>query len=132
MKKGIAVLLVLVLMSTLAGCTEVTRIAVGDPAAIEVEKEGGGFTVKLTDPEMVKRITDIAEQLPLQQAEATEDQWSYQIVWLDESGIQITAITIAGAQIRWEGKCYSLGLGIDLSKLTDVLETIPGLGGAEA
>ena len=131
MKRVIAALLVLVLMSTLAGCTEVTRIAVGDPAAIEVEKEGGSFTVKLTDAEMVKRITDIVEQLPLQQAEATEDQWSYRIVWLDASGIQITAITIHGTQISWEGQRYTLGLGVDLSKLTDVIETIPGIGETE-
>lgn len=125
MKKILSIVLAMVLVTMLAGCTQVTRIAVGDPAAIEVEKEGSSFTVKLTDAEMVRRITDIVEQLPLQKADATEDQWSYQITWLDASGIQITSITIHGMQIAWEGQRYSLGLGIDLSKLTDILETIP-------
>ncbi len=128
MKKTIAILLLLVLTLALAGCTQVTRIVVENPAAIEVEKEDGGFFITLTDPDMVRRITDIACQMPMQEAEATEDLWTYRITWLDEDGAQITHIELAGGQIRWEGKCYSLGLGIDLSKLTDVLETIPGMG----
>ena len=47
--------------------------------------------------------------------------------WLDENGKTITKVTLAGAQIRWEGQSYNLGIGVDLSVVTDVLETIPGI-----
>lgn len=127
MKKILALVLVIALLMALAGCTNVTRMEIQEPAAIEVEKEGGGFSVKITDPKTVQRVTDIVCQLPLETAEATEDVWSYRITWLDADGETITAIAIHGAQIAWEGQRYRLGLGVDLSKLTDVLETIPGL-----
>lgn len=127
MKKLFALVLVAALVLAMAGCTGVTRMNIEDPAAIEVEKEGGGFSVKLTDADTVRRVTDLVNQLPLEPAEATEDIWTYRITWLDESGKTITAITLHSGQIAWEGQRYSLGLGVDLSKLTDALETIPGL-----
>ena len=42
-------------------------------------------------------------------------------------GKTITFITLSGAQISWEGRSYNLSVGVDLSAVTDVLETIPGL-----
>ena len=127
MKKILALVLVLCLFGTLAACTDVTRISIEDPAKIMLEKAGGSVAITLTDTKTVQRITDLVEQIPLQAAEATEDQWTYRIVWQDADGGKITEITIAGAQIRWEGKCYNLGIGVDISAITDVLETIPGL-----
>ena len=115
------------LFAALAACTQVTRISIEDPAEIKLEKAGGGVAITLTDAKTVQRITDVVEQIPLQAAEATEDAWTYRIVWLDTDGNQITEITIAGAQIRWEGKSYNLGIGVDISTVTDILETIPGL-----
>ena len=126
MKKILALVLVLCLFGALAACTDVTRISIDDPAKIMLEK-AGGVAITLTDAKTVRRITDVVEQIPLQAAEATEDQWTYRIVWLDTDGNQITEITIAGAQIRWEGKSYNLGIGVDISAVTDILETIPGL-----
>jgi uncharacterized protein YcfL len=127
MKKILALVLVLCLFGTLAACTDVTRISIEDPAKIMLEKAGGSVAITLTDTKTVQRITDLVEQIPLQASEATEDQWTYRIVWQDADGGKITEITIAGAQIRWEGKCYNLGIGVDISAITDVLETIPGL-----
>ena len=127
MKKILALVLVLCLFGALAACTDVTRISIDDPAKIMLEKAGGGVAITLTDAKTVQRITDVVEQIPLQAAEATEDAWTYRIVWLDTDGNQITEITIAGAQIRWEGKSYNLGIGVDISAVTDILETIPGL-----
>ena len=40
---------------------------------------------------------------------------------------RITCIELAGSQIRWEGNSYKFSIGVDLSVLTDALETIPGL-----
>ena len=125
MKKILALVLILCLVGALAACTDVTRITVDNPARIMVEKEGGGVAITLTDARTVERITDIVCQFPLQAAEATEGIWTYRITWQDESGSEITSITIAGTQIRWEGRSYSLGIGVDLTVLTDILETIP-------
>ena len=127
MKKLIALMLVLALVAALAACTQVTRISVEDPAKIMIEKEGGGVAVTLTEQKTVSRITDVVCQIPLQAAEATEDVWTYRITWLDADGKTITTVTLAGSQIRWEGQSYNLGIGVDLSVVTDVLETIPGI-----
>lgn len=125
MKKILALALVLCLFGALAACTQVTRISIENPARIMVEKEGGGVAITLTDAKTVERITDVVCQIPLQSAEATEDPWTYRIVWLDADGGKITEITIAGMQIRWEGRSYNLSVGVDLSVLTDLLENIP-------
>ncbi len=127
MKKLLALILVLSLFAALAACTQVTRISIENPAEIKLEKADGGVAITLTDAKTVTRITDVVCQIPLQAAEATEDQWTYRITWLDENGKAITQITLAGSQIRWEGGSYNLGVGVDLSVVTDVLETIPGL-----
>ena len=127
MKKIIALMLVLALVAALAACTQVTRISVENPAEIKLEKAGGGVAVTLTENKTVSRITDVICQIPLQAAEATEDAWTYRITWLDADGKTITTVTLAGSQIRWEGNSYNLGVGVDLSVVTDVLETIPGL-----
>ena len=127
MKKIIALMLVLALVAALAACTQVTRISVENPAKIMIEKEGGGVAVTLTEQKTVSRITDVVCQIPLQAAEATEDAWTYRITWLDADGKTITTVTLAGSQIRWEGQSYNLGVGVDLSVVTDVLETIPGI-----
>lgn len=124
MKKILALLLVLSLFGALAACTDVTRLTIENPAKIMVEKEGGAFAVTLTDAKTVDRITDIVCQFPLQAAEATEDTWTYRIQWQDENGAKITEITIAGSQIRWDGNSYNLGIGVDLTVLTDMLETL--------
>ena len=127
MKKILALVLVLCLFGALAACTQVTRISVENPAEIKLEKAGGGVAVTLTENKTVSRITDVICQIPLQAAEATEDAWTYRITWLDADGQTITTVTLAGSQIRWEGNSYNLGVGVDLSVVTDVLETIPGL-----
>ena len=127
MKKILALILVISLFAALAACTQVTRISIENPAEIKLEKAGGGVAVTLTEAKTVKRITDVVCQIPLQDAENSGADWTYRITWLDENGETITQITLAGAQIRWEGSSYNLGVGVDLSVVTDVLETIPGL-----
>ena len=127
MKKLLALVLVLSLFAALAACTQVTRISIEDPAEIKLEKAGGGVALTLTDAKTVTRLTDVVCQIPLQAAENSGADWTYRITWLDENGKTITQITLAGAQIRWEGSSYNLGVGVDLSVVTDVLETIPGL-----
>ena len=127
MKKLLALVLVLSLFAALAACTQVTRISIEDPAEIKLEKAGGGVALTLTDAKTVTRLTDVVCQIPLQAAENSGADWTYRITWLDENGETITQITLAGAQIRWEGSSYNLGVGVDLSVVTDVLETIPGL-----
>ena len=127
MKKIFALIVVLCLVAALVACTNVTRISVENPARIMVEKEGGGLAITLTDAKTVERLTDVVCQIPLQAAEPTEDAWTYRITWQDENGKTITQITLAGSQIRWEGKSYNLGIGVDLTVLTNALETIPGL-----
>lgn len=127
MKKLLALVLVLSLFAALAACTQVTRISIEDPAEIKLEKADGGVAITLTDAKTVTRLTDVVCQIPLQAAENSGADWTYRITWLDENGETITQITLAGAQIRWEGSSYNLGVGVDLSVVTDVLETIPGL-----
>lgn len=127
MKKLLALVLVLSLFAALAACTQVTRISIENPAEIKLEKAGGGVALTLTDAKTVTRLTDVVCQIPLQAAENSGADWTYRITWLDENGKTITQITLAGAQIRWEGSSYNLGVGVDLSVITDVLETIPGL-----
>ena len=127
MKKILALALVLCLIGALVACSEVTRIAIENPAEIKLEKAGGGVAVTLTDAKTVDRITDIVCQIPLQAAENSGADWTYRLTWLDESGKKITQVTLAGSQIRWEGGSYNLGVGVDLKVITDVLETIPGL-----
>ena len=127
MKKILALALALLLVGTLAACTEVLHISVEEPAKLMIEKEGGSVAITLTDEKTVGRITDVVEQIPLKTAEATEDAWSYKLTWQDADGRAITRMEIAGAVIRWEGNSYQLGVGVDLSVITDVLETIPGL-----
>lgn len=125
MKKLFALILVVCLVGLLAGCADATHISINNPAKIMVEKEGGTVAITLTDANTVQKITDVVCQIPLQKAAATEDQWSYRIQWLDAHGDEITEVIIAGTQIRWEGQCYKLGIGVDLSVLTEMLETIP-------
>jgi uncharacterized protein YcfL len=127
MKKLLVLVLVLSLFAALAACTQVTRISIDNPAEIKLEKAGGGMAVTLTEKKTVNRITDVVCQIPLQSAEATGESWTYRITWLDEDGKTITQIILDGSQIRWNGQSYNLGVGVDLSVVTDVLETIPGL-----
>ena len=127
MKKILALVLVLSLFAALVACTQVTRISITDPAEIKLEKADGGVAITLTDAKTVKRLTDVVSQIPLQEAESAGDAWTYRITWLDENGKTITRITLSGSQITWEGQSYNLGVGVDLSVVTDVLETIPGL-----
>ena len=127
MKKLLALVLVLSLFAALAACTQVTRISIENPAEIKLEKADGGVALTLTDAKTVTRLTDVVCQIPLQAAENSGADWTYRITWVDENGKTITQITLAGAQIRWEGSSYNLGVGVDLSVVTDVLETIPGL-----
>lgn len=125
MKKILALVLVLCLVGSVAACAEVTRITIEDPARIMVEKAGGSVAITLTDEKTVSRITDVVCQIPLQAAENAGESWTYRILWQDADGNEITEITIAGSQIRWEGKSYNLSVGVDLSVLTDILETLP-------
>ena len=127
MKKILALILVLSLFAALVACTQVTRISIENPTEIKLEKAGGGVAVTLTEKKTVDRITDVVCQIPLQAAENSGADWTHRITWLDENGKTITQITLAGSQIRWEGGSYNLGVGVDLSVVTDVLETIPGL-----
>ena len=127
MKKILALILVISLFAALAACTQVTRISIENPAEIKLEKAGGGVAVTLTEAKTVKRITDVVCQIPLQAAENSGADWTYRLTWLDENGREITQVTLAGAQIRWEDQSYNLSVGVDLSVVTDVLETIPGL-----
>ena len=127
MKKIFALVLVIAMFAALAACTQVTRITVDDPAQIKLEKAGGGVAVTLTEAKTVSRITDVICQIPLQAAENSGADWIYRLTWLDGDGKIITTVTLAGSQIRWEGNSYNLGVGVDLSVVTDVLETIPGL-----
>ena len=127
MKKILALMLVLSLIAALAACTQVTRIAIENPAEIRLEKAGGGVAITLTDEKTVTRLTGVVCQIPLQEAEPADAAWTYKLTWYDADGKTITAITLAGSQIRWEGKSYNLSVGVDLSPITDVLETIPGL-----
>ena len=127
MKKILALILVLSLFAALAACTQVTRISIENPTQIKLEKQGGGVAITLTEKKTVDRITDVVCQIPLQEAEQSTADWTYRLTWLDENGKTITTVTLTGAQIRWEGKSYNLGIGVDLSVVTDVLETIPGL-----
>ena len=127
MKKILALVLVLSLFAALAACTQVTRISIDNPAEIKLEKADGGVAITLTDAKTVTRLTDVVCQIPLQAAENSGADWTYRITWLDENGKTITKVTLAGAQIRWEGQSYNLGIGVDLKVVTDVLETIPGI-----
>lgn len=127
MKKILALFLALSMLAALAACTQVTRITIDNPAQIKLEKAGGGVAVTLTEAKTVSRITDVICQIPLQAAENSGADWTYRITWLDADGKTITTVTLAGAQIRWEGSSYNLGVGVDLSVVTDVLETIPGV-----
>ena len=127
MKKILALILVLSLFGALVACTQVTRISIDNPSEIKLEKADGGLALVLTDGKTVERITGLVEQLPLQSAEDAGEDWTYRITWLDADGKRITRIEIAGSQIRWEGNSYKFGIGVDLSVLTDALETIPGL-----
>ena len=127
MKKILALILVLSLFGALVACTQVTRISIDNPSEIKLEKADGGLALVLTDGKTVERITGLVEQLPLQSAEDAGEDWTYRITWLDAEGKRITRIELAGSQIRWEGNSYKFGIGVDLSVLTDALETIPGL-----
>ncbi len=124
MKKILALALVLCLVWALASCTEVTRISIEDPQRIMVEKAGGTMAITLTDPKTVDRITDVVCQLPLQKAEPSGDAWTYRIQWQDASGKEITTVTLAGGQLTWGGNTYSLGIGVDISVVTDQLESL--------
>ena len=127
MKKILALVLVLTLFGALAACAQVTRLSIDNPAKIMLEKHDGGVAVTLTDPKTVAQITDVVCQIPLQATASNGDEWTYRIQWLDDSGKTITAITLYGTQIRWEGRSYNMSIGVDLSVLTDLLENIPGL-----
>ena len=127
MKKIIALALVLSLFAVLAACTHVTRISIENSVQIKLEKAGSGMAVMLSDSKTVRRLTDVVCQIPLQEADNYGDSWNYKLRWLDADGNTITSLVLAGSQIRWEGNCYNLGVGVDLSVLTDVLETIPEL-----
>ena len=125
MKKLLALVLVLSLFAALAACTQVTRISIENPVEIKLEKAGGGVALTLTDAKTVTRLTDVVCQIPLQATASNGDEWTYRIQWLDDSGKTITTVTIYGNQVRWEGRSYNMGIGVDLSVLTDLLETIP-------
>ena len=127
MKRILAMILVLSMLAALSACTQVTRITIENPAEIRMEKSDGGVAITLTDAKTVERLTNGVCQIPLREAEESGESWTYKLTWFDADGKTITVVTLSGAQIRWEGKSYNLSVGVDLSVVTDVLETIPGL-----
>ena len=127
MKKILALILVFSLLASLAACANVTKISVSDPAGLQVEKKGGSVAVTLTDAKTVQNITNVICQIPLEKAEDNGEDWNYRVTWLDADGDRISRVEIAGSMIRWNGQAYKFSIGVDLSVLTNALESIPGL-----
>lgn len=127
MKKILALILVLALVGAMVACTQVTKITVTDPAGLQVEKNGGSMSVTLTDAKTVDRITGVICQIPLEAAEDNGSDWTYRVTWLDAEDNKICRVEIADSLIRWNGACYKFSIGVDLSVLTEALESIPGL-----
>lgn len=125
MKKILALILVLSVFAVLAACTHVTRIYIENSAQIRLEIAGSSESITMTDAKTVHHLTDMISQIPLQAAEKSNGPWTHKLTWLDEDGRETATVFLAENQIRWQGKSYNLGIGMNLSVITDMLESIP-------
>lgn len=127
-KKCAALVLVVVLMAALAGCGNVMNLQITDPDRIMLRGANSGVAVELSDPGTVETITTIVNALPLQKLDVElPDAWSYEVRWLNADGDEIAAIAVSGVKIIYQGAPYTVGPGLDLTPLTEYLESLPEL-----
>lgn len=96
MKKCIALVLALVCVLGLVGCSSEMTFDIADASKIELRSGDGRPTVEITDKEDIKYITDNVNALKFSKGESSKYSggWSYALRWYDSEGNSIQGLTV--------------------------------------
>ncbi len=129
MKKLIALLLALVCVLGLLGCSDKNvTFDIGTASTINIKSGLTGDEVNIADNEFIQNITENINSLRFEKTSATDGKvgYAYMLTWFDTEDNQIATITITeenGYQISHDGYYYKVGadLSIDTALIDEML-----------
>lgn len=129
MKRGIALILALVCMLGLMGCSgKYITFDIGAASEINIKSGLTGDEVIIADSEFIQEITGNINSLRFEKTSATDGEVSYvyTLTWFDTEDKQIAKVTITeenGHQINSNGYYYKVGsdLSINVELIAEML-----------
>ena len=129
MKKYIALVLALVCVLGLAGCSDKNMtFDIGTANKINIKSGLTGDEVNIADNEFIQSITENINSLRFEKTSTTDGKvgYAYMLTWFDTDDNQIARITITdenGYQISHDGYYYKVGadLNIDTALIDEML-----------
>lgn len=129
MKKLIALLLALVCVLGLLGCSDKNvTFDIGTASKINIKSGLTGDEVNIADNEFIQNITENINSLRFEKTSATDGKvgYAYVLTWFDTEDNQIATITITeenGYQISHDGYYYKVGadFSIDTALIDEML-----------
>lgn len=96
MKKYMALVLALVCVLGLVGCSSKMTFDIAGANKIELRSGSDGTSVEITDEEDIKYITDNINALKFSKGKSSEDYsgWSYRLRWYDSENNLIEVIVV--------------------------------------
>ena len=129
MKRLIALVLALVCVSGLVGCSDKNMtFDIGSATKINIKSGLTGEEANIADNEFIQIITENINSLRFEKTSATDGKvgYAYMLTWFDTEDNQIARITITdenGYQISHDGYYYKVGadLCIDTELIGEIL-----------
>ena len=137
MKKHVVLPLILVFAFILTGCSSKLSTEISGATKILISSGSTGETVEVTDTEAIKNITENINSLRFSKSGENKDAagFTYTVSWLNESGSEISSITIFDSHtVVYKGTTYkgSEGqTGVDIKYIDTIVakvkdETVSG------
>ena len=131
MKKYIALVLVLVCVLGLVGCSDKNMtFDIGTANKINIKSGLTGDEVNIADNEFIQSITENINSLRFEKTSKVNEKvgYAYMLTWFDTEDNQIARITITeenGYQISHDGYYYKVGadLCIDITLINELLNS---------
>lgn len=129
MKRLIALVLALVCVLSLVGCSETNMtFDIGEASKIELRSGNDGTMVEITDVEDIQYITDNINSLTFSKGESSKDYsgWSYSLKWYDsENNMMEEMVVMSEYQIDYKDYFYK-GMEADHKIDISFLDTLLG------
>lgn len=126
MKRRTELLLALVCALVLAGCGLVRTFQIGEAARMTLTSGTTGERVELTDPEVIREVTDNIVSIRFRRCGSSRDSsgWSYALRWYDAGGALLEDMVILNSgMIDVDGWFWAAdGGGVDTALLEGLLE----------
>lgn len=125
-RKLVPALFCALMLVLLAGCGLVRSFQIGEAARMTLTSGTTGETVELTDPEVIRAVTDNIESIRFQRCHSSGNStgWSYAIRWYDAGGAVLEDMVIqSSGMINVDGWFWAAASGgVDTALLEEMLE----------